>query len=237
MNPPFELYESYAASGYGQYLVPLDSQPVDQYEANHLRYLSPHRDAAILDVGCGAGHYLHWLCHLGYRNVLGVDASTVAVAHCEAHRLPARHVEDLGAMLRDADERYETIVMNDVIEHIDQHKLLDVLLAAHSALQPGGCLLVKTLNMASRGGLYLRYADLTHTGGFTEHSLRQALAAAGFSSIDVRPYVFPRGGPKRNAWLVAQRVTSAWAAAMYFVELGVDRPRVRSKLVFAVGRK
>ncbi|MCR8454597.1 MAG: class I SAM-dependent methyltransferase [Crenarchaeota archaeon] len=38
-------------------------------------FLPEDRDARILDIGCGMGHFLYFLKEEGYRNFLGVDIS------------------------------------------------------------------------------------------------------------------------------------------------------------------
>ncbi len=233
--PDNDIYETYASSAFGGYSVALtDEAALAQYSANHRAHLPPDRDAAILDIGCGAGHYLHWLRQMGYSSILGVDVSAAAVAHCQAHGLPARQVDDLIGLLDSHRDTYDCITMNDVIEHLDRDGLVRVLSRARASLRPGGKLLVKTLNMASIGGVYLRYADFTHTGGFTETSLRQVLIAAGFGRVAVRRYALSRGGVKRGVYVAAQRLWGLALAGVLLIELGTDRPAVRTKLMLGV---
>lgn len=230
------IYETYSASGFGGYSVPLsDEGHLGQFRTNHRALLPTELDAAILDVGCGAGHYLYWLRQLGYTNALGIDVSADAVGHCQAHGLSAEHVDDLGLFFHSRPHTYDCITMNDVVEHLRRDTLVETLIGARDALRPRGTLLVKTLNLASIGGLYLSCSDFTHTGGFTERSLRQVLVASGFSEVDMRRYNFPRGGAKRNAYLAAQRIWGVVHTLILFVELGRDLPEVRTKLMLGIG--
>lgn len=233
--PHDSIYDTYASSDFGAYTVPVaDQASVAQYVANHWRHLPRASNAAILDIGCGAGHYLHWLQQLGYTAVRGVDVSAAAVAHCQAYGLPALQVDDLGVFLDDHRAAYDCITLNDVIEHLDREVLVGTLSSARAALRPGGALLVKTLNMASIGAVHLRYADFTHTGGFTEKSLRQVFTAAGFARVSVYPYALPPGGPKRLLYRAARRLWELAMNLVFVVELGTDRPAVRTKLMLAV---
>jgi hypothetical protein len=125
--------------------------------------------------------------------------------------------------------------MNDVIEHIPREDLVDLLARVRDALLPEGRFLVKTLNCATLGGLYLRYAGYTHTGGFTDMSLRQVLVATRFTSIVVAPYNVPRQGPKRGLYVLVLWLWSLCFGLIMLVEAGPSlRPRVRTRTMLAV---
>lgn len=229
------VYESYERSGYGGYANPIASTETwAQYTANHIRYLPAQRSATILDVGCGPGHFLSWLREWGFTGARGVDLSDNAVRFCMQHGLAAERVLDVREYLEARPQTFDLVTMNDVIEHFMYEEVVDILRLCRGSLRPGGHLLVKTINMANWGGLYLRYADFTHRVGFTETSLRQVLLAAGFQSVRVEPYRVPSGGIRRNVWRIAGRVLQQFRRAKLFVDLGADTPRVLSKTLFAV---
>lgn len=54
---------------------------------NYLRYLPKDKNARILDLGCGMGHYIYALKKIGYSNVAGVDASESNVRFCLSHHM------------------------------------------------------------------------------------------------------------------------------------------------------
>lgn len=231
------VYESYAQTGFGGYDNAVASpESFAQYVVNYSSHLPASRTAAILDVGCGAGHFLAWLRERGYSEARGVDLSASSVAHCRRHGLTAEVVADTGQYLAAHPQTFDLIAMNDVIEHFLYEEVVGILSHACAALKPGGSLLVKTINMANAGGLYLRYADFTHRVGFTETSLRQVLVAAGFGTVTVEPYRIPRGGVKRALWSFAGRSVQRWRAAAMFADLGVDAPRILSKILLATAR-
>ncbi|MGQ0537437.1 MAG: class I SAM-dependent methyltransferase [Gemmatimonadaceae bacterium] len=229
------IYESYERSGYGGYANPIaSSETWAQYATNHTRYLPAERSATILDVGCGAGHFLSWLRASGYVSARGVDLSENAVRYCVQQGLAAEHVQDVREYLDACPQTFDLVTMNDVIEHFIYDDVVDILRLCRGSLRPAGHLLVKTINMANRGGLYLRYADFTHRVGFTETSLRQVLLAAGFQTVSVEPYRVPSGGIRRSVWRIAGRVLHQFRRAKLFVDLGADTPRILSKTLFAV---
>lgn len=231
-----EVYNSYADGGFGSYTVPMRSESLlKDYRLNYQQLLPKDRDAQILDIGCGAGHFVLWLGGLGYQNVLGIDMSEAAIEHCHTHGL--KNVEligDLASFLESRSEQFDIVTMNDVIEHIPHGDMLQILTLVRKSLRQSGGFIIKTLNMGNPGGLYLRYADFTHFVGFTETSLRQVLLSAGFAKVIVRPYKIPTSTMKRRLWVTVRRLWSWCLNVILLLELGTDRPTILSKTLLAV---
>jgi predicted SAM-dependent methyltransferase len=75
-----------------------------------------------------------------------------------------------------------------VLEHLETNdQCFDAMAAIERALRPGGFLICRVPNAAHILGTYSRYIDITHHRLFTSHSLRQALLAAGFTSVELIP--------------------------------------------------
>jgi 2-polyprenyl-3-methyl-5-hydroxy-6-metoxy-1,4-benzoquinol methylase len=231
-----DLYESYGASGFGSYSVPTGAlSVVDQYEMNLRALLPADPHAAMLDIGCGAGHLLTWLQRAGYDNALGVDVSEGAVAHCHASGLPnVERITDLTSFLAAKKQRFDLITMNDVVEHIAKPDTVATLAAARAALAQSGKLVVKTLNMGNVGALYLRYADFTHEVGFTETSLRQVLLAAGFANVRLVPYRVPARTLRTRIWRTVGQIWQLCFQLLMFLDIGTDAPSIRSKMLLAI---
>lgn len=233
-----QAYNVYTEAGLGGFSTAgNEAGSALQYEVNYGHLLPAPRDAEFLDVGCGAGSYLLWLRSRGYERLHGVDLSEVAVSHCHAAGLGGvEHVRDLTGYLAAHAGAFDVISLNDVIEHFTQDEMLPTLHALRQALKPGGMVLVKTLNMGNVGGIYMRYNDFTHRVGFTETSIRQVLVAAGFSGIEVVGYRVPTRSIRGRIWGV---VGGAWRdvfGALLLLDVGVDRPRVRTKTLLAIAR-
>ncbi|HEX8363234.1 MAG TPA: methyltransferase domain-containing protein [Longimicrobium sp.] len=233
-----QAYNVYTEAGLGAFsTADTDAGAALQYEVNYGHLLPAARDTRFLDVGCGAGSYLLWLRSRGFERLHGVDLSEVAVSHCHAAGLrDVEQVRDLTGYLAAHPGEFDVISLNDVIEHFTQDEMLPTLNALRQALKPGGMVLVKTLNMGNIGGLYMRYNDFTHRLGFTETSMRQVLVAAGFTGIEVVEYRVPTRSIRGKIWGV---VGGAWRdlfGALLLLDVGVDRPRVRSKTLLAVAR-
>ena len=112
-----------------------------------------NRDSGrLLDVGSGPGFLLSQARELGFE-AEGVEPDANTIAAARARGAVVRH-GFFPAVLA-ADERFDAIVFNDVLEHIpDLDGALD---AAALHLAPGGLL---CLNCPDRRGLYFKVADL-----------------------------------------------------------------------------
>lgn len=95
-----------------------------------LRRLQLQRDARILDVGCGAGHFLYALRERGFANLLGADPFIEA---------PIRYANGLvieRKAVHEVQGQWDVVCFHHSFEHIpDQQATLD---AAARLLAPGG---------------------------------------------------------------------------------------------------
>lgn len=153
------------------------------YETNYGKLLPKDRNAKILDVGCGMGHFLYYLKNKGYKNFSGIDMGEKQVDFCKKHF--TKNVEAANALdyLKYKENEYDVIVMNDVIEHIVKEEVVNLLELVKKSLTKDGIILIKTINMSNPFGLSSRYRDFTHEIGYTELSLFQILDAVGFKQI------------------------------------------------------
>lgn len=153
-------------------------------------WLPQDRNSAILDVACGEGALLSFLCRAGYSNLSGFDISPENVAIC--HQLGLTFVRELDALrlgeMGDT-QGYDTIFALDILEHLPKERAAGFLEHLWRLLLPGGSLIVQTPNMGSLGGAWLRYGDLSHHFGLTETSAVSLMMIAGFTPerIEVRP--------------------------------------------------
>ncbi len=114
---------------------------------------------ALLDIGCGPGFLLRDAAAHGF-TAQGLEPDADVVAAAAAGGAPVRHgyfPQALGA-----DERFDVIVFNDVLEHIAD---IPAALASSAAHLPQGGLLC--VNCPDRRGLIYRVADLADRFGFS----------------------------------------------------------------------
>ncbi|MFQ5694620.1 MAG: class I SAM-dependent methyltransferase, partial [Terriglobia bacterium] len=145
--------------------------------------LPAHKNAAVLELGCGHGTFLYWLRKEGYLNLTGIDASREQVDL--ARRVwPAVQQGDLRPFLETVNERYDFIAALDVLEHFSRQEGLNLVRAVQRALRPGGAFLLQTLNADSPFMGQQRYGDLTHEVAYNRRSLATLLRLAGFQRME-----------------------------------------------------
>jgi SAM-dependent methyltransferase len=108
-------------------------------------YLRKHVDkqrAKLLEIGSGLGYLTYSLDKAGY-NVQGVELSSVAVEEATKQFGNLYRCED-ALMLADDGERFDVILLTEVIEHLIQPATFVRQLGKF--LNPGGCILVTTPN-------------------------------------------------------------------------------------------
>jgi cyclopropane fatty-acyl-phospholipid synthase-like methyltransferase len=203
---------------------------------NHLDLYAPHfvsdKNAAVLDVGCGAGDLLVTLRHLGYKNFTGIDIDEGQIQSCRKKNLPVELVPNSLEYLQQHRGAFQQITAFDLIEHIPVEQQLEYAVALCEALQPAGRLLCTTPNANSFLGMRYRYIDWTHHACFTEYSLDFLLHSAGFGKIEIVPAEkvtppalwFLPTGPARYYW--AWRLVRGWRRFQFMVELGPKAGRL-----------
>ncbi len=238
---PEDTHDDFRARLYDSYVSGFKDAPDPSRAAADLRHhvvsrLPADREARILDLGAGAGHFVALLHEEGYRNVVGIDASPEQVAEARANDLLA--VEEADALdFLASGRRFDAIVAIDVLEHFDPPGVLRLLDAIAAALHPGGRFVMRSPNAGSPFFGRLRYGDFTHGTAFTSLSVRQVLSASGFTGIEVfATEPVPHGfvsGVRLLLWKLIASILRGYLA----VETGEPRGHILTQNLVAVGRK
>lgn len=143
------------------------------------RSLGPFRKTGrILEIGCGAGHFLRAAQAEGYE-AWGTEVSTSGLARLRAEGF--RVLEGDLPTLRLAESSFDAIILFEVIEHLPDPGVY--LVEARRLLRDGGALLLTTPNFDSLSRRLLgdgwRVVDPEHLVLFTTRGLRGALQRAG----------------------------------------------------------
>jgi 2-polyprenyl-3-methyl-5-hydroxy-6-metoxy-1,4-benzoquinol methylase len=189
MNETQRLYDSYAQTHFTHTTVMRESSYEDMarfFRYNYLPHLPRDRSAAIVDIGCGAGHFLYFLRSEGYSNVYGIDVSPEMISLCRNTGIFNVEQSDVFDFLMRHPKSFRAIVCNDLIEHIPRVRMLDFIEFVKAAMDEG-TFLIKTINAASLFGAREVFIDFTHEVGFTPESLAQVLRLGGFDSITIQP--------------------------------------------------
>jgi SAM-dependent methyltransferase len=164
----FRLHEGKA--GYLRYLVDL------------LRRLGVC-EGRVLDLGSGYGFFLAALEAAGYQ-AYGVEVSAHAAAESRRWTKAAVAVQSAEEPLPFPSERFAAVTLLDVIEHLQDYPR--TLAEAARTLEPGGALVVITLNRWSVARLVLGrrwswYQDPTHRHLFDVRRIASATRDAGLA--------------------------------------------------------
>jgi 2-polyprenyl-3-methyl-5-hydroxy-6-metoxy-1,4-benzoquinol methylase len=188
MEQNTSLSRLYFDSSFGQVNVLTRQQyekAASHFECLYKDILPEDRGAAILDVGCGCGHFLYYLTKQNYNAFLGIDISPQQIDHCKTAITDRVQVHDVFEFLKSNDDTYDVITAHDLVEHIPKERTLELLALVHQALKRGGTFIVRVPNMSNPLSLDSRYSDFSHEAGFTVKSLRQVLSVGGFRNVRI----------------------------------------------------
>lgn len=149
-------------------------------------WLPEDKDSKILEIGCGEGNLLAALKGWSYTRIEGLELREDAVSICRRRGFDVKSADGV-EYLRGCRATFQVIFLIDIIEHLTREAALELLRLARGVLAPNGSVVIQTPNLASPFGGSTFFGDATHKTAFTPVSLRQIMACAGFSSIEIRP--------------------------------------------------
>jgi len=156
--------------------------------------ISLGRPGRILDCGAGLGLFAE-LGHMWGLDITGIEGSPYAVNQAKSR---VNHlnmiVHDLGEPFPFANGVFCNIVLNQVVEHISQARLDNVLKESLRILVEGGCIFIYS---PSRKNIKEK-SQLTHINMMSPSELKQCLEGHGFKIVSCPNYGFwfkPDAGP------------------------------------------
>ena len=228
------LYGQYATFTYPDQAVHPPRPVVAHFSGHLMPHIPLDRDAVIVDIGCGAGSFLHFLRELGYRNVFGVDISPEQVALAREAGLECVEEGEAVDYLTVRQCSFDVVVAIDVIEHLTRFEAVKFLGAARDALRPGGRVVLHTLNASAPFFGRIRYGDITHETAFNRVSLDQVFRAVGLVPVGFTPTHptgrFPLRVFRRAIVALYQTLFRLYLAA----ETGVVHGHILSESIIAV---
>jgi len=236
------LYQYYSAAGTPGLSI-TESDQLD-LRAAHLQKLirqhfPPHKDAAILDMGCGQGALLYFARQAGYHHTVGIDWSAPQVAEADRRGISGIITGDVLQVLESfAAESQDVVVAFDVIEHFTKDELLYCLDQIWRILKTGGKLIIHAPNGASPFCGHIRYGDFTHELAVTRESMTRLCQVCGFSRISCyEDQPVPHGIKSGIRWLLWKVIRGV--LRFYFaVETGAfDSGMIFSQNLFCIAIK
>ena len=156
-----------------------------RHHVSHM-FLEDIKPGRLLDVGCGAGIFLHRMHNLGW-SVTGVDFDAKAIENAKVMYgtdLTVMHTDLPSA--RFPDESFDAVTMSHVIEHAPDPVAL--LMEARRILRTQGRLVITTPNIRSLG--HKKFRDCwwgldspRHLQIFSLAALRECARKAGFNLV------------------------------------------------------
>lgn len=142
---------------------------------NFLLYpvLSRMLHGRVLDFGCGRGDFLKYM-----KNSVGVDVNQQLVNYCQSQGLDARLIEN--GHIPYPDSSFDSVVMDNVLEHIHEAEADSVLEEIMRVLSPSGTLLV---GVPGRKGYA---ADSDHKCFYTGQDLEALLKRHNYKRVKTR---------------------------------------------------
>ena len=135
----------------------------------------------VLEIGCGSGVVLQQLAQSLGHAADGCDLNTYALNRIKGvggHKY-VYNIFDLNPTMVN---QYDTVLLLDVVEHIDDH--VAFLKAAAQHAKPGGHLIV---NVPALNTLFSRYdTQAGHQRRYTKYSLSRLCAQAGLEAVDLQ---------------------------------------------------
>jgi len=185
-----ELFDEYLSSSFKQANILTKEQyekASDSFEVSYGKLLPEDKGAAILDVGCGTGHFLYYLKKKGYKNFLGIDISPQQIEFCKENISEKVKLANGLEFLKDKNRIYDVVAAHDLLEHMPKEKILFFVDVVYNSLKKEGIFIVRVPNMSNPFSLDSRHSDFTHEIGFTAKSLYQVLWSGGFRDIRILP--------------------------------------------------
>lgn len=240
------VYAAYISNGFGDtHKMKKEFELHRRYfKKNYLRRMPKDKHASVLELGCGMGQFLYFCQSEGYKNYTGVDVSKENIEFIKSNKILKRgggrqvYQYPIMEFLKDKENAYDVVVLNDVIEHLTKEEIFEMMDAVIRSLKSKGIFFVKTPNMAnpyvSTAG---RYIDITHETGFTEASMRQVLRAAGFENISISGTDVYVLNPFVSG--IARAVAKVFGFFLYLLSALYGRTSIRifEKDLLAVGHK
>lgn len=236
-----KIYDKYISTHFGDVHPDLGLE----YKVTHRifrKQYRPHfvlsKEAYVVDLGCGMGHFLNALEIEGYHNYLGVDTSPENITFCKNKGFNVIE-SDFFDFLEKESRPIGAIILSDVIEHLDVSEGIRLVELIHKRLSVGGKLFISTPNLSNPTlGSSSRYDDISHKVGYTEVSLMQLLKVGGFKDLYIKGldvYVFYENPLNYPAKILSKLVNFFFR--LCFLLYGRRTTKIFDKHLLAVAKK
>lgn len=192
-----DFYRTYSA--FKSYRTPvITAKQIRWYDREFWVPARCNENTSVLELGCGTGEFLAYLDHKRVARYRTVERDQDAVVAMQPQVRPHVIVEDFRTYLADASERWDRVVMLDVLEHFSSAEGVRLLERIMAVLAPDDFVIARVPNMGSPWEPIHQYGDLTHKAAYTAVSLEQLGVAAGY---DIDRFLPQRRGTSMRRFL------------------------------------
>lgn len=139
----------------------------------------------VLDIGCGRGEFIDLLNAHGIP-ARGIDLNHEMAALCRARGLNVTEADAVAYLETLPDDSLGGLFAAQVVEHLEPSYLLRLLDLSFAKLQPGGTLVLETLNPACWTAFFESYIrDITHRWPLHPETLKYLVTASGFTRASI----------------------------------------------------
>ena len=158
---------------------------IREWLESYVPYFQNGPGGDVLDVGCGRGEFLDLLGAHGIA-ARGIDLNHEMAEVCRARGLDVTEADAVGYLDRVPDGSLSGVFAAQVVEHLEPSYLLRFLDLAFAKLQPGGTLVLETLNPACWTAFFESYIrDITHRWPLHPETLKYLVTASGFTTANI----------------------------------------------------
>lgn len=165
--------------------VNLGAKHLRQFDLEFLTFTGAEPTMSVLDIGCGAGVFLQYLHHRGFRDVVAVDYDENmrdALANIEQAGFAVESMEAEVFIDRvKGQRRFDRIVLFDILEHMELDQCVSLLGKLHGILNSGGKILIRVPNVTSPWGLRMQFDTFDHVTIFSPGRIQELATLSGYT--------------------------------------------------------
>lgn len=180
----YRIFKSYTKPNLGK-------KHIKDFDKHFWYPTNTQKNMSVLEVGCGTGLFLRYLHFKGVKRYTAIDSDPTLEEYIHPDVKVNFKVADVFDFLsyQSSKQRFDRIVMFDVLEHFDQNTGKKLLMGLAEILEINGYIIIRVPNMSSPWGAQHQFGDLTHKAAYTPGSLRQLTIAAGLDCTTCYPHV------------------------------------------------
>jgi 2-polyprenyl-3-methyl-5-hydroxy-6-metoxy-1,4-benzoquinol methylase len=146
--------------------------PVSEIKRRHSIYLENFLGRQnVIDLGCGRGEFVELLTENGIK-VTGIDSSEDMIDFCRDRGLPVVQTDIFDYLAGLPAGKIDGIFLSQVVEHFSPEDILKLLGMCVEKLEPGGVIVIETMNTNCPTALSNFYLDPTHVRPVPAEMLR-----------------------------------------------------------------